>query len=56
MTTTRKPRKTSKKAEAIQTRKPRVVVSQPIVDLQSNPLTFEVLAIASKQSTDSKKI
>ena len=56
MTTTRKPRKTSKKAEAIQTRKPRVVVSQPIVDLPSNPFTFEVLALASKQSTDSKKI
>ena len=57
MTTTRKTtRKTSKKAEAIQTRKPRVVVSQPIVDLPSNPFTFEVLALASKQSTDSKKI
>ena len=57
MTTTRKTtRKTSKKAEAIQTRKPKVVVSQPIVDLPSNPFTFEVLALASKQSTDSKKV
>ena len=57
MTTTRKTTsKTSKKAEAIQTRKPKVVVSQPIVDLPPNPFTFEVLALASKQSTDSKKI
>ena len=57
MTTTRKTtRKTSKKAEAIQTRKPKVVVSQPIVDLPPNPFTFEVLALASKQRSNAKKV
>jgi len=57
MTTTRKPRKTSKKAEAIQTRKPKgLSVSQPIVDLPPNPFTFEVLALASKQRSNAKKV
>ena len=53
MTTTRKPRKTSKKAEAIQTRK---VTPQPIVDLPANPFTFEVFALASKQRSNIKKV
>ena len=56
MTTTRKPRKTSKKAEAIQTRKPKVVVSQPTVDLPPNPFTFEVFALVSKQRSNAKKV
>ena len=57
MTTTRKPRKTSKKAEAIQTRKPKgLSVSQPIVDLPPNPFTFEVLSLASKQRSNAKKV
>ena len=56
MTTTRKPRKTSKKAEAIQTRKPKVSTPQPIVDLPPNPFTFEVLALASKQRSNAKKV
>ena len=55
MTTTRKPRKTSKKAEAIQ-RKPKVNVSQPMVDLPPNPFTFEVLALISKQRSNAKKV
>ena len=55
MTTTRKPRKTSKKAEAIQ-RKPKVNVSQPMVDLPPNPFTFEVLALVSKQRSNAKKV
>ena len=54
MTTTRKPRKTSKKAEAIQTRK--AATPQPIVDLPPNPFTFEVLALASKQRSNAKKV
>ena len=54
MTTTRKPRKTSKKAEAIQTRK--AATPQPIVDLPPNPFTFEVLALASKQRSNVKKV
>ena len=54
MTTTRKPRKTSKKAEAIQTRK--AVTPQPIVDLPPNPFTFEVLSLASKQRSNVKKV
>ena len=54
MTTTRKPRKTSKKAEAIQTRK--ATSPQPIVDLPSNPFTFEVLSLASKQRSNAKKV
>ena len=53
MTTTRKPRKTSKKAEAIQTRK---AAPQPIVDLPPNPFAFEVLALASKQRSNAKKV
>jgi len=60
MTTTRKTtRKTSKKAEAIQTRKasvPQPIVDQPIVDLPPNPFTFEVLALVSKQTSDAKKV
>ena len=56
MTTTRKPRKTSKKAEAIQTRKPKVATPQPIVDLPPNPFTFEVLSLASKQRSNAKKV
>lgn len=56
MTTTRKPRKTSKKAEAIQTRKPKVTAPQPIVDLPPNPFAFEVLALASKQRSNAKKV
>ena len=57
MTTTRKTtRKTSKKAEAIQTRKPKVNAPQPIVDLPPNPFTFEVLALASKQRSNAKKV
>ena len=56
MTTTRKPRKTSKKAEAIQTRKPKVNVTQPVVDLPPNPFTFEVLSLASKQRSNAKKV
>ena len=55
MTTTRKPRKTSKKAEAIQTRKA-ATTPQPIVDLPPNPFTFEVLALASKQRSNAKKV
>ena len=54
MTTTRKPRKTSKKAEAIQTRK--AATPQPIVDLPPNPFAFEVLALASKQRSNAKKV
>ena len=54
MTTTRKPRKTSKKAEAIQTRK--AATPQPIVDLPPNPCAFEVLALASKQRSNAKKV
>ncbi len=54
MTTTRKPRKTSKKAEAIQTRK--ASTPQPIVDLPPNPFTFEVLSLASKQRSNAKKV
>ena len=54
MTTTRKPRKTSKKAEAIQTRK--ATSPQPIVDLPPNPFTFEVLSLASKQRSNAKKV
>ena len=54
MTTTRKPRKTSKKAEAIQTRK--TATPQPIVDLPPNPFAFEVLALASKQRSNAKKV
>ena len=54
MTTTRKTtRKTSKKAEAIQTRK---ATPQPIVDLPANPFTFEVFALASKQRSNVKKV
>ena len=56
MTTTRKPRKTSKKAEAIQTRKPKVNVTQPVVDLPPNPFTFEVFALISKQRSNAKKV
>ena len=55
MTTTRKPRKTSKKAEAIQ-RKPKVNVSQSMVDLPPNPFTFEVFALVSKQRSNAKKV
>ena len=55
MTTTRKPRKTSKKAEAIQTRKA-ATPPQPIVDLPPNPFAFEVLALASKQRSNAKKV
>ena len=55
MTTTRKPRKTSKKAEAIQTRKA-ATPPQPIVDLPPNPFTFEVLSLASKQRSNAKKV
>ena len=55
MTTTRKPRKTSKKAEAIQTRKA-ATPPQPIVDLLTNPFAFEVLALASKQRSNAKKV
>ena len=55
MTTTRKPRKTSKKAEAIQTRKASTP-PQPIVDLPPNPFTFEVLSLASKQRSNAKKV
>ena len=54
MTTTRKPRKTSKKAEAIQTRK--AATPQPIVDLPPNPFAFEVLSLASKQRSSAKKV
>ena len=54
MTTTRKPRKPSKKAEAIQTRK--AATPQPIVDLPPNPFTFEVLSLASKQRSNAKKV
>ena len=54
MTTTRKPRKTSKKAEAIQTRK--ASTPQPIVDLPPNPFAFEVLALASKQRSNARKV
>ena len=54
MTTTRKPRKTSKKAEAIQTRK--ATSPQPIMDLPPNPFTFEVLSLASKQRSNAKKV
>ena len=55
MTTTRKPRKTSKKAEAIQTRKASTP-PQPIVDFPPNPFAFEVLALASKQRSNAKKV
>ena len=55
MTTTRKPRKTSKKAEAIQTRKASTP-PQPIVDLPPNPFAFDVLALASKQRSNAKKV
>ena len=54
MTTTRKPRKTSKKAEAIQTRK--AATPKPIVDLPPIPFTFEVLSLASKQRSNAKKV
>ena len=53
MTTTRKPRKTSKKAEAIQTRK---ATPQPITNLPPTPLTFEVLSLVVKQRSNAKKV
>ena len=53
MTTTRKPRKTSKKAEAIQTRK---ATPQPITNLPPNPFTFEVLSLVVKQRSNAKKV
>ena len=56
MTTTKRTRKTSKKAEAIQTRKPKKAAPQPIVDLPPNPFAFEVLALASKQRSNAKKV
>ena len=56
MTTTKRTRKTSKKAEAIQTRKPKVSAPQPIVDLPPNPFTFEVLSLASKQRSNARKV
>ena len=56
MTTTKRTRKTSKRAEAIQTRKPKVSAPQPIVDLPPNPFTFEVLSLASKQRSNAKKV
>ena len=56
MTTTKRTRKTSKKAEAIQTRKPKTAAPQPIVDLPPNPFAFEVLALASKQRSNAKKV
>ena len=56
MTTTKRTRKTSKKAEAIQTRKSKVSAPQPIVDLPPNPFTFEVLALASKQRSNARKV
>ena len=56
MTTTKRTRKTSKKAEAIQTRKPKVSVPQPIPDLPPNPFTFEVLSLASKQRSNARKV
>ena len=56
MTTTKRTRKTSKKAEAIQTRKPKVSAPQPIPDLPPNPFTFEVLSLASKQRSNARKV
>ena len=56
MTTTKRTRKTSKRAEAIQTRKPKVSAPQPIVDLPPNPFTFEVLSLASKQRSNARKV
>ena len=57
MTTTRKPRKTSKKAEAIQTRKPKgLATPQPITNLPPNPFTFEVLSLVVKQRSNAKKV
>ena len=54
MTTTRKTtRKTSKKAEAIQTRK---ATPQPIMNLPPNPFTFEVLSLVVKQRSNAKKV
>ena len=54
MTTTRKTtRKTSKKAEAIQTRK---ATPQPITNLPPNPFTFEVLSLVVKQRSNAKKV
>ena len=50
MTTTRK---TSKKAEAIQTRK---ATPQPIMNLPPNPFTFEVLSLVVKQRSNAKKV
>ena len=55
MTTTRKTtRKTSKKAEAIQTRK--ATTPQPITNLPPNPFTFEVLSLVVKQKSNAKKV
>lgn len=55
MTTTRKTtRKTSKKAEAIQTRK--ATTPQPIMNLPPNPFTFEVLSLVVKQRSNAKKV
>ena len=56
MTTTKRTRKTSKKAEAIQTRKPKISAPQPIPDLPPNPFTFEVLSLASKQRSNARKV
>ena len=56
MTTTKRTRKTSKKAEAIQTRKPKVTAPKPIVDLPPNPFTFEVLSLASKERSNARKV
>ena len=56
MTTTKRTRKTSKRAEAIQTRKPKVSAPQPVVDLPPNPFTFEVFALVSKQRSNAKKV
>ena len=53
MTTTKRTRKTSKKAEAIQTRK---ATPQPITNLPPNPFTFEVLSLVVKQRSNAKKV
>ena len=45
MTTTKKPRKTSKR-----------VSPQPIIELPPNPFSFEVLDLASKQRSSAKKV
>ena len=60
MTTTKKTTTTTSKAKTTATKKPTTpktkVAEAPIPDLPANPFIFEILNLASKQKTNSKKI